>query len=53
MGLTSLPDVHVDEAISILQKIDNPEKLSTMKKNTEILAKKHSTENICKILLED
>ena len=33
--------------------IDNPEKLSTMKKNTEILAKKHSTENICKILLKN
>lgn len=31
--------------------IDNPEKLNMMKKNTEILAKKHSTENICKILL--
>ena len=33
--------------------IDNPEKLNMMKKNTEILAKKHSTENICKILLKN
>ena len=32
--------------------IDNPEKLNTMKKNTKFLAKKHSTENICDILLE-
>lgn len=31
--------------------IDNPEKLHEMKENTKILAKKHSTENICKILL--
>lgn len=29
----------------------NPEKLEKMKKNTEILAKKHSTEDICKIIL--
>lgn len=29
----------------------NPEKLEEMKKNTEILAKKHSTEDICKIIL--
>lgn len=29
----------------------NPEKLENMKKNTEILAKKHSTENICKTIL--
>ena len=43
-----------DSSREILKSvIDNPEKLSTMKKNTEILAKKHSTENICKILLED
>lgn len=28
----------------------NPEKLESMKNNTKILAKKHSTENICKIL---
>lgn len=32
--------------------IDNPDKLNTMKKNTELLAKKHSTDNICNILLE-
>ena len=32
--------------------IDNPEKLNTMKKNTEILAKKHSTEDICNILFK-
>lgn len=29
----------------------NPKKLEEMKKNTEILAKKHSTEDICKIIL--
>ena len=29
----------------------NPEKLEEMKKNTETLAKKHSTENICKTIL--
>lgn len=29
----------------------NPEKLENMKKNTETLAKKHSTEDICKIIL--
>ena len=29
----------------------NHEKLETMKKNTENLAKKHSTEDICKIIL--
>ena len=29
----------------------SPEKLEKMKKNTEILAKKHSTEDICKIIL--
>lgn len=31
--------------------INNPVKLEEMKKNTETLAKKHSTENICKIIL--
>lgn len=31
--------------------IDNPDKLNTMKKNTEHLAKKHSTDDICNILL--
>ena len=30
----------------------NPNKLEEMKKNTEFLAKKHSTENICKIILK-
>ena len=30
--------------------INNPTKLAEMKKNTELLAKKHSTEDICKIL---
>lgn len=29
----------------------NPEKLEEMKRNTEILAKKHSTEDICKTIL--
>ncbi len=29
----------------------NPEKLEMMKKNTRILAKRHSTEDICKIIL--
>ena len=31
----------------------NPEKLQKMKNNTNILAKKHSTEDICKILLDN
>ena len=31
--------------------INNPVKLEEMKKNTETLAKNHSTENICKIIL--
>lgn len=35
LGLTSLPDVHVDEAISILQKIDNPEKLQVLRALTD------------------
>lgn len=30
--------------------LDNPKKLEEMKSNTNILAKKHSTEDICKIL---
>lgn len=33
--------------------IENPEKLQKMKQNTEKIAKKHSTENICKILLDN
>ena len=41
-----------DSAYEIFKSIiDNPEKLEKMKKNTNILAKKHSTENICKIIL--
>ena len=31
--------------------LDNPEKLEKMKQNTNILAKKHSTEDICKICI--
>ena len=31
--------------------IDNPKKLEEMKENTNILAKKHSTEDICKTIL--
>ncbi|MCI8444490.1 MAG: glycosyltransferase [Clostridia bacterium] len=33
--------------------LSNPEKLQTMKKNTSILAKPNSTENICKVLLKN
>lgn len=41
-----------DSPYEILKNIiDNPVKLEKMKKNTEILAKKHSTEDICKIIL--
>ena len=41
-----------DSAYEIFKNIfSNPEKLEEMKKNTEILAKKHSTEDICKIIL--
>ena len=41
-----------DSSREILKSIiDDPTKLGEMKKNTEILAKKHSTEDICKILL--
>lgn len=41
-----------DSPYEILKNIiDNPVKLEEMKKNTEILAKKHSTEDICKIVL--
>lgn len=35
LGLTSLPDVHADEAITILQKIDNPEKLQVLRALTD------------------
>lgn len=41
-----------DSPYEILKNIiNNPVKLEEMKKNTEILAKKHSTENICKTIL--
>ena len=41
-----------DSSREILKSIlDNSEKLNTMKKNTKLLAKKHSTENICNVLL--
>lgn len=41
-----------DSAYEIFKDLfSNPEKLEKMKKNTEILAKKHSTEDICKIIL--
>lgn len=41
-----------DSAYEIFKSIiDNPKKLEKMKKNTNILAKKHSTEDICKIIL--
>ena len=40
-----------DSAYEIFKDLfSNPEKLEKMKKNTEILAKKHSTENICNTL---
>ena len=41
-----------DSAYEIFKDLfSNPEKLEEMKKNTEILAKKHSTEDICKMIL--
>lgn len=41
-----------DSAYEIFKSIiDNPKKLEKMKKNSNILAKKHSTEDICKIIL--
>ena len=41
-----------DSAYEIFNDLfSNPEKLENMKKNTEVLAKKHSTEDICKIIL--
>ena len=43
-----------DSSREVLKNIiDDSEKLSKMKKNTALLAKKHSTENICKIILEN
>lgn len=42
-----------DSAYEIFRNLfANPEKLEKMKKNTEILAKKHSTEDICKTILK-
>ena len=41
-----------DSAYEIFKDLfSNPEKLEEMKRNTEILAKKHSTEDICKMIL--
>lgn len=41
-----------DSAYEIFKDLfSNPEKLEEMKKNTEILAKKHSTEDICNTLM--
>lgn len=41
-----------DSAYEIFKDLfSSPEKLEKMKKNTKILAKKHSTEDICKIIL--
>ena len=41
-----------DSSREILKSVINDSaKLDNMKKNTELLAKKHSTEDICKILL--
>lgn len=42
-----------DSAYEIFKNLlSNPEKLDNMKNNTKILAKKHSTEDICKIILQ-
>ena len=41
----------VAEIGPLRHKLNNPNKLETMQKNTNILAKKHSTENICNICL--
>lgn len=41
-----------DSPYEVLKNIiDSPEKLEEMKKNTETLARKHSTEDICKTIL--
>ena len=41
-----------DSPYEVLKSIiDNPKKLEKMKENTNILAKKHSTEDICKTIL--
>ena len=43
-----------DSAYDIFKNLfSNPEKLENMKKNTELLSKKHSTEDICKIILSN
>lgn len=42
-----------DSSYEIFKNLfSNPEKLENMKKNTKKLAKKHSTEEICKILIQ-
>lgn len=42
-----------DSSYGIFESLfSNEEKLDKMKENTNILAKKYSTESICKILLE-
>lgn len=43
-----------DSAYEIFKNLfSNPENLENMKNNTKILAKKHSTEDICKIILSN
>ena len=43
-----------DSPYEVLKSIiDNPKKMEKMKENTNILAKKHSTEDICKIILSN
>lgn len=44
---------HDDPEIIFRDLFENPEKLAQMKENTKLLAQKNSTENICKILLEN
>ena len=49
-----LSKLHFKEEVNyeVLKNIiNNPVKLEEMKKNTEILAKRHSTEDICKTIL--
>ena len=42
-----------DNVVQVLNTLfSKPEKLETMKENTKKLAKPHSTENICQILLQ-
>lgn len=41
-----------DSAYEVFKNLfSNPQKLEDMKNNTKALAKKHSTENICKTIL--